>query len=62
MIERMTILSMWVAAMSGVVGILSSMCGCDAVAMAMAYVGGAGYTAAAACGWRIVSRGRRCDA
>ena len=58
MIERMIILSMWVAAMSGVIGILSSMCGCEGVAMAMAYVGGAGYTMAAACGWRIVSRGR----
>jgi len=44
--------------MSGVAGILASMCGCDRWAMAMAYVGGAGYTVAAACGWRIVSRMR----
>ena len=56
MIERMIILSMWVAAMSGVVGVIATMCECGDVALRMAYVGGAGYTAAAACAWRIVSR------
>ena len=60
MIERLTILSMWVAAMAGVVGIICTlrcdMPECDAWALRMAYVGGAGYTVAAACGWHLVSR------
>jgi hypothetical protein len=56
MIERMAVLSMWVAAMSGVVGILSTLCGCQGVATYMAYAGGVGYTVAAGCAWRIISR------
>ncbi len=60
MIERMIILAMWVAAMSGVIGIICTlqctMSEGDAWAIRMAYIGGAGYTAAAACGWHLVSR------
>ena len=53
--KRLAILSMWVAAMAGVVGIIATHCGCDDVAIRMAYVGGCGYTTAAVCVWRIVA-------
>jgi hypothetical protein len=56
MIERLAVLSLWVAAMSGVVGILSTLCGCVDVATYMAYAGGVGYTVAAGCAWRIIAR------
>lgn len=62
MIERLVVLSMWIAAMSGVVGIICTMrCTmpeCDGWALRMAYIGGAAYTVAAACGWHLVSRMR----
>jgi hypothetical protein len=58
MIDRLAVFSFWLASMAGVVGIVAKHAQCDEVAVRCAYIGGVGYTLAAACVWRIVVRDR----